>query len=220
LRILSAIPSWHLVPDPDKIKRLHRASEPWLCHNRNAASEFGITIDPVRGTPILLTRQQMQEDLSLAYLRAVVARVGMTYDLPTRDFGIDGTISRIARKHGRLVPSGVRLDVQLKSSINASVENDHVTYELEIRAYEVLRDDTAESPRILVLLVLPKDEREWIEQDEEGLIMRKCAYWISLRRHPETANNRSITIRIPRRNLFGTENLRDIMDTINQGGAL
>ncbi len=156
----------------------------------------------------------------MAYLRAVVAKVGMTYDLPMRDFGIDGTISRIARKQGRLVPSGVRLDVQLKSSINAAIEDDYVTYELEIRAYEVLRDDAAEIPRILVLLILPKDEREWIEQDEEGLIMRKCAYWISLRGQPETANYRSITIRIPRRNLFSIENLRDIMDTINRGGLL
>jgi hypothetical protein len=108
----------------------------------------------------------------------------------------------------------------LKSSINAAIEHDHVSYELEIRAYEILRDDTAEGPRILVLLVLPKDEREWIEQDEEGLIMRKFAYWISLRGHPETANHQSITIRIPRRNLFGMKNLQDIMDTISEGGVL
>ena len=168
----------------------------------------------------MITRQQVQEDLSLAYLRAVVAKVGLTYDLPMRDFGIDGTTSRITRKHGRLVPSGVRLDVQLKSSINATVENDYVSYELDIRAYEILRDDTAESPRILVLLILPKDEREWIEQDEERLIMRKCAYWISIRGYAGTANLKSITIRIPRGNVFSMGNLRDMMDTINQGGIL
>jgi hypothetical protein len=168
----------------------------------------------------LITRQQVQEDLSLAYLRAVVAKLGMTYDTPIRDFGIDGTISRISRKNGRLVPSGIRLDVQLKSSTNAAVGSDHVSYELDVRAYEILRDDTAEIPRVLVLLILPRDEREWIDQDEDRLIMRKCAYWMSLRGYPETPNDKSVTIRIPRRNLFSVQNLQDIMDKINQGGML
>jgi hypothetical protein len=108
----------------------------------------------------LITRQQRQEDLSLAYLLAVVAKSGLTFDPPKRDFGIDGTISRITKKDRRLVPSGVRLDVQLKSSINATVENDSVAHKLEVRAYEILRDDSAECPRILVLHLLPRDEVE------------------------------------------------------------
>jgi hypothetical protein len=168
----------------------------------------------------LITRQQRQEDLSLAYLLAVVARSGMTFDLPKRDFGIDGTICQIANRKGRLVPSGVRLDVQLKSSTNATVERDSIRYELEVRAHAILRDDSAECPRILILLLLPRDEAEWIDQDEERLIMRKCAYWVSLRGYPPTKNQKSITIHIPRRNLFGVENLRGVMDTVEQGGIL
>ena len=168
----------------------------------------------------MITRQQIQEDLSWAYLQAVVARLGLTYDRPMRDFGIDLAITRITKQNGRLVPSGVNLDVQLKSSVNATVENDHVSYELEVRAYDVLRDRSAESPRILVLLILPRDDREWIDQDEERLIMRKCAYWISLRGKPRVANRKSITIRIPRTNLFSVENLQVIMDKIKRGVVL
>jgi hypothetical protein len=168
----------------------------------------------------LISQQQRQEDLSLAYLLAVVAKSGMTFDPPKRDFGIDGTISRIVRGNGRLVPSGVRLDVQLKSSINARVMDNHVSYALEVRAYDILRDDHAESPRILVLLLLPRYEAEWIDQNEERLIMRKCAYWISLKGYPPVTNQKSVTVRIPRNNLLSVENLRGIMDTLNGGGML
>ena len=50
----------------------------------------------------MISRQQIQEDLSWAYLQAVVAKVGLTYDRPARDFGIDVAITRITRRKGRL----------------------------------------------------------------------------------------------------------------------
>jgi hypothetical protein len=57
-----------------------------------------------------------------------------------------------------------------------------------------------------------------MDQDEERLILRKCAYWVSLRGYAPTANQKRITIRVPRQNLFSVQNLKGIMDTIEQGG--
>lgn len=147
--------------------------------------------------------------------------MGMTLDLVRRDYGIDGWISRIVKKNGRLVPSsGLPLRVQLKSSAHASFDNDHLKYALNVRNYDILRDKSAALPSVLVLLLLPRHEEEWIEQDEERLIMRKCAFWHSLRELPETENDNRVTISIPRKNLFHAENLLGIMNTIAQGDLL
>ncbi len=81
----------------------------------------------------MIPRQQRQEDLSLAYLLAVVARLGMTFNPEKRDFGIDGTISRVVMKNRKLLPSpGLPLRVQLKSSIEASFDDNHVKYALNV----------------------------------------------------------------------------------------
>jgi Domain of unknown function (DUF4365) len=169
----------------------------------------------------LITKQHRQEDLCIAYVQAVVSGAGMILDLVRRDYGIDGWISRIVNKNGRLVPSsGLPLRVQLKSSAHASFDNDHLKYALNERNYDILSDKKATLPSVLVLLLLPTHEEEWIEQDDERLILRKCAFWQSLRGLPETKNDSRVTISIPRKNLWNAENLLGIMNRIEQGDLL
>ena len=135
------------------------------------------------------------------------------------DYGIDVTVNEIIDANGHFFESGFRLDIQAKSSVNAKVEKDFVTYALEVKAYETLRVES-QVPRILVLLVLPAHESQWVDQDEERLILRKCAYWVSLRGRGPITNQARITIRIPRTNLFAVEGLRSIMEMVKQGGDL
>ena len=132
------------------------------------------------------------------------------------DYGIDLTINKIVSFKGRLVPSGNKLDVQLKSSIRASTDDYNIRYSLEIDTYNTLRDEISPTRRILVLFLLPRDEKEWLEQDEDRLLMRKCAYWISLKGRQKVDNKTSVTIHIPRTNLFTVDALRDIMNNTNK----
>jgi hypothetical protein len=164
----------------------------------------------------LLTQQHRQEALSRAYIQAVVGKVGMSCSFANFDYGIDLIINDITELNGNFFESGFRLDVQAKSSVNAKVEKDFVTYALEVKAYETLRVNTR-IPRILVLLVLPTQEPEWMDQDEERLILRKCAYWISLKGRNLVANRTRVTIRIPRGNLFSVQGLQTIMETVKKG---
>jgi hypothetical protein len=113
----------------------------------------------------------------------------------------------------------------MKSSIDVTVKDGVVSYELDLKAYDFLREDhrnleDLQNPRILVLLLLPRKQEEWIEQDEERLIVRKCAYWVCLEGQPQTDNETSITIDIPRRNFFTVPALQGIMDTLKRGGNL
>ena len=167
----------------------------------------------------MLTEQHRQEALSRAYIQAVTGKLGMSCSFANFDYGIDLTINDIVELDGHFVESGFRLDIQAKSSVNAEVEKDFVTYKLEVKAYDTLRVET-QVPRILVLLVLPTQESQWVDQDEERLILRKCAYWISLKGRGPITNQARITIRIPRTNLFAVEGLRSIMEMVKQGGDL
>jgi hypothetical protein len=120
---------------------------------------------------------------------------------------------------GRLTESGYKLDIQAKSTTLANVWKTHIRYDLKMNNYDDLRITTEGCPRILVLLVLPKDESHWFSQTEEELVLRHCSYWISLRGYESSRNRKTIRIHIPRANIFSAGALRGIMDRIKQGGV-
>ncbi|HAZ46516.1 MAG TPA: hypothetical protein DDW76_23550 [Cyanobacteria bacterium UBA11369] len=50
--------------------------------------------------------------------------------------------------------------------------------------------------------------------------MRRCAYWISLRGQPQTSNTESVTVYLPRLQLFTVNTLKTLMQQIQSGGTL
>ncbi len=73
-------------------------------------------------------------------------------------------------------------------------------------------------PKILLVVFVPGDAVEsWLEQSEEGLAMRRCGYWTSLRGMEEVENTTSVTVRLPRSNLFTVDALNSIMQGISNG---
>jgi hypothetical protein len=164
-----------------------------------------------------LTKQHRQEALSRAYIQAIAAACGMSYSVANPDYGIDLTLHDILIRNKRRRESGFRLDVQAKSTTTASVRASSIEYRIEQRTYELLRDTEAPIPRILVVLVLPEDEAAWLDQSEEQLVLRRCAYWHCLTGWEPAANRKTISITIPRENVFSIESLRGIMDRVKQG---
>jgi hypothetical protein len=134
------------------------------------------------------------------------------------DYGIDLTLHGIAIIDGRRCESGHKLDLQAKCTTLATDDSTHVRYDLAVSNYESLRLAWAGCPRILVVLVLPRDEDKWFGQTEEALVLRRCAYWLSLKGRPATGNRRSVRLMIPRSNVFSVEALRGLMERIRTGG--
>jgi hypothetical protein len=170
----------------------------------------------------VLTTQHIQEALSRAYIHAVAARCGMstaTYDF---DYGIDLTINEITRKNGKLCPKAYRIDVQAKCTILAQFDSDTIRYDLTADDYNFLCDKDVPTavPRILVLLVLPQLEIEWMNQDETALTLRQCAYWASFKGKPITENVKTIRVTLSRGNVFSSANLVGIMARIARGEEL
>jgi hypothetical protein len=86
--------------------------------------------------------------------------------------------------------------------------------------YQFLRDPRTQTRRALVLLVLPAEELDWLQQTNEELTLRRCAYWLSLRGRDPVANQRSIRIRLPLANVFSPEALRAMVDRLKGGQEL
>jgi Domain of unknown function (DUF4365) len=44
-----------------------------------------------------------------------------------------------------------------------------------------------------------------------------CAYWLSLRRQPQSTNQTTVTVYLPRQNIFNVDTLRNLMQRIAMG---
>ena len=109
------------------------------------------------------------------------------------------------------------LDLQLKATINLIRKGDgYVRFQLKRKNYDDLCEDT-QTPRLLVVLDLPKDERRWMTITTDELVLRHRAYWLNLKGWDETVNQTSVTVQIPEQNIFNVENLQALMEQSRQG---
>jgi hypothetical protein len=164
----------------------------------------------------VLTRNHRQEALSLAYIQIVAARCGFACSFPRYDYGIDLSIHAIRRKGKRISDSGDRLDVQAKSTTASQQTATEIVYDMSAEAHRDLCDSSGLCPRILVVLLLPEDEAQWLDFSEEALLLRHGAYWFSLAGQPPTTNTRSVRAAIPRANLFSPQALQRLMDKVRR----
>lgn len=166
-----------------------------------------------------IPEQHMMERLSLAYIRAVVARAGATFQTYEEDYGFDAQIRGVNELQDGFQPHGEPFDVQIKATKNWFITpSDEVSYALAVKAYNKLIRTNAVSmmPCLLLLYCLPRDFNEWLAVDEEHLIMRKCCYWAYITGF-ESANASSQTIYIPRTQLFTPGAVSDLLRKVEEG---
>ena len=117
-------------------------------------------------------------------------------------------------------PRRPRLDVQLKCTAQMVVRGDGVFFPLSVKNYDDLRSTELVVPRALMVVVVPEDLGDWIEQTEEALLLRRCGYWRSLRGEPDLPNEETVTVRLPRAQRLTPQALGEIMRTVNDRGVL
>ena len=107
----------------------------------------------------------IQEQLSLAYVRAVAYRAGFRLSFPEKDdHGIDGTIDDPNRR-------GVnRVDFQLKATTQYAIDDDHIVYDLRVEDYNrlIIADDV---PRVLIVYIMPDDPGEWLGAKRRRIVL-------------------------------------------------
>ncbi len=166
-----------------------------------------------------LTPEHVQEDLSVAYIRAIAAKAGFNCGRPGgHDYGTDLEISLVEiDEDGKRDSTGRSLRIQAKATytVDLSCEGP-ITYRLKRSDYNKLAKETGyASPRILVLYCMPRDDKEWLDvRDHQQAVLKNCGYWLSLRGRERTKNKDKISVKIPKDHVFNESSLRWIMSTI------
>ncbi|MBX3249999.1 MAG: DUF4365 domain-containing protein [Myxococcales bacterium] len=57
-----------------------------------------------------------------------------------------------------------------------------------------------------------------MEQDDERMLVRHCAWWLSLRGRPASSNQSTVRVTIPYDQRFDVEGLRLMMARVAEGG--
>jgi hypothetical protein len=104
------------------------------------------------------------------------------------------------------------IEIQLKATKQLLPEtNERYSYFFQgIKRYDRLRDPGSPLPKLLVVLLLPSDPTQWLTLDENALIARRCAYWVSLKGAPVSDNGTGQTIAIHRTQILSVDGLRNV----------
>ena len=154
---------------------------------------------------------QQKEQFSLAYLHVVATAAGFKLSDPRVDDESVDVI--IGQSGGEGTVRSPRIDVQLKCTELEVLRDDGVHFQLTKRKnYDDLRDPDVMVPRILVVMLVPKDTSEWLAHvPEEEMCLRRSAWWKSLVGEDAREGVQSPTVVLPRQNLFNPDALRVIM---------
>lgn len=162
----------------------------------------------------------LQEQFSVAYVKAVAAVAGFYAQeaRPSKDKdGVDLTIS----KRGYMgVTQSPELDIQAKSHLGDVPSIDPWKYDLKTSSYNKLRATPYQVPRILVVVMMPKDVKEWLHHTpHHQLVLRRCAYWRYLVGEPETPNTSTVRIAMPLNQILDVDGLIRIMNNVANKNA-
>lgn len=157
---------------------------------------------------MLTPRNFRQEEISKAYLSAIVFEVGYNLsDVRVDTYGVDGTIVDASR-------AGMdRVDFQLKAATAFEESEEAIAYDLRVEDYRRLIPESG-VPRALILYLMPRDENEWVKHSEDELCLRRCAYWLSLSGKPKSANVSHQRVSVPKQNVLSLDGLRLMLDQL------
>ena len=154
-----------------------------------------------------------KERFSLAYINAVATQAGYQMVEPSVDRdSVDGVLMGDSGRRPRI-------EFQAKATSRDLIRGERVSFPLSIKNYDDLRADV-QTPRILIVVLMPDNETEWLAQTDEELCLRCCGYWLSLADRPPVVNSDNVTVHIPLANVFSSSQIADLMGKAERGETL
>ena len=154
-----------------------------------------------------MTEEQQKELFSIAYVTAVGAVVGANPG--SFEYDVDSVDMTFKSKLYSMRPA---VDLQLKCSASVPEDETSFRFPLKLKNYEDLRLPSV-NPKYLVLVIVPAEPLNWIQQTTGQLSMLKAGYYLSLHGMPETDNTTSVTVSIPKTNLLTPKVLRAMLES-------
>jgi hypothetical protein len=168
----------------------------------------------VAGVALLsITVQHTQEILCMCHIYALAGVAGVNYALkPAYDYGVDGCFTPVTVRGNERVQGGVSLDFQAKATINWTVAQDDIVYDLDARAYNnIVSRGPEDTTLILILLCLPGAPDAWHGASADETVLRHCCYW-HIFSGEMTENSSTKRIRIPTKNPLTPTSLLTLME--------
>lgn len=165
----------------------------------------------------MLPENKVKEELSYAYVHAVAAHAGCSAGRPYTD--TDSVDANITASGLEGILRSPQLDIQLKATSVAGNPAKLLRFPLPLKNYNDLRLRCA-VPRILVVLVLPPEREQWLSHSHDGLVARRCSYWVDLLGKPPTENKSSVSVSLETSQVFDPATLTTLMGRIAQGGRV
>jgi len=161
---------------------------------------------------VVRVENYIKEQLSEAYVRAVVGRAGCCLSMPVKDFGVDGTICSLDIRGSKIRQSPYSVDYQLKSTVNWQlVDNNHIAYDLKSKNYNDLVGRSADDPSmILILFCLPDDTGSWLQVSSSSLVIQECCYWVRLD-GGKIREDTTKRIHVPKNNILNVETVKMLL---------
>ena len=198
-----------------------------MSYHGNDLNNFGVLTARVDGLsffPVqlcIMLIEVIQEELSVAYLQAIAGRVNVCVSRG-RDVGVDGTLHKIRPFTDGYFLDQFDLAFQLKSTTAWYCSGTSIKYDLKVPIHNKIVERNNEfrekggTPCLLILYCMPDNQEEWLDVDDEKLLMRKCCYWQMLT-GARTDNDRTIRIEIPENQTLTPESLLELFDMRREG---
>jgi hypothetical protein len=158
-----------------------------------------------------------KEQFSYAYIRAVATVAGISITIPDIDDDKVDLLLKRAGGNGKL--KSPQFDVQVKCTHTISPGDEVFKYEMDVADYNYLINQFM-YPRIVIIVIVPKDVNDWLEQSDNELVLRHCGYWLSLEGERRSDNARTVMLEVPKMNIFTVDTLIQLMDKVAQGERL
>ncbi|RBI74013.1 DUF4365 domain-containing protein [Roseovarius sp. TE539] len=151
----------------------------------------------------LLSENDKKEQLSFVYASAVATACGYTFS--TQNLDRDSTDITISSRSSRRAS----IAFQLKCTSSPDWDEDVLKYQLKAKNYNDLVAPR-QTPLLLLVMELPPEPEDWLSISREQLVLKRCAWWVSIIGQPETDKG-SKQVRIPRSNLFGIDAMQELI---------
>ncbi|MGL5943325.1 MAG: DUF4365 domain-containing protein [Waterburya sp.] len=152
-----------------------------------------------------------KEEFSYGYLKTIGAKSGIAIENHGRSIdnqGIDIQAVYAGKLDNIHTP---RIDAQVKCTSQDIEKEDYIHFPLETKAYELLINPFVYNPIILIVVLVPKNLNEWVNINNEQTVIKKCAYWISLKGKKPSTNKNIITVKISKNNIITPESFSNII---------
>ncbi|HWE91873.1 MAG TPA: DUF4365 domain-containing protein [Pseudonocardiaceae bacterium] len=148
-----------------------------------------------------------------AFIRVLAAAAGLT--VARTDPDVTGDDFTLGYKGPLLGIRHPKFEVQVKSwrHSNAKRDDEFWRYRMERKHFNELAGDDFMLPRFLFLVIVPDHWPEYTTSDPGSLLVRHCAYWVSLvdrQRVDEDLPGR-VPVSVPVRNVLATDTLLSLI---------